>query len=601
MFSNILSIHPLFSVLTALLSLIGISYLGRILMNFANINISYSRIHEPIIGSIIVSQIVFIFAVFGLEKQIFFVGILLIMLSVAYLKDLRGISIQSSNELNYPLSLAILCLYFLYSLTPLTNADSIDYHVGIPIHIIEYNSFPNGGEWFHARLFGLGEYLNLLGISLKTYNLGSLIQFISLLSIYFSIISNIRSDSKVFNTIMRLSIISMPVLIFLIGTSKFQLFPIALIVLSLNIYINYWEKFSSKLKVSSILFLCMSATLFKFNYLLPAFLISLITLARVYHQNRNDFITCIFISFFMFLIIMIPFYLYKSYLFEASIIDSFLSPTVGKFIGSENFLSMLQNYNESKLPFPFSIFIPDSIGKITSILGIGFLSIMFLNRDTLIDNLILNIYLVLLFILLLIFAQYTARTFLDFYFVFLMLVARSLDHKNLKLVFYKYLIYGQSFLLISLLSFGIYSSIGGIFSSSERFKVMNNQANGFEIANWIDELVPSGSSIIVTNRSMSFSDNKMISGDWIEYVNWQSDEPKFYLEKMKNTASIFIFYIKKDNNYNIPSELLSCLNSDKIVSSKVFKSAVRNPFNEFFHEVFLLEFNAQNAINCLEK
>ena len=52
MFSNILSIHPLFSVLTALLSLIGISYLGRILMNFANINISYSRIHEPIIGSI---------------------------------------------------------------------------------------------------------------------------------------------------------------------------------------------------------------------------------------------------------------------------------------------------------------------------------------------------------------------------------------------------------------------------------------------------------------------------------------------------------------------------------------------------------------------
>ena len=602
MFSEILIFHPFFSILISIGIVLGISQIGDFFLQFFNLDFLSSRAHHPIIGTILTAQIIFVFVVFGIQDKLVYISVFLIILGLFYIRNLRIINYKDSIKVEYPFSFLILIGYFLFSLSPLTNADSIDYHIGVPLHILRFESFPNDGGWLSARLFGFGEFTNLLGISAKTINLGSIIQFLSIVSIYESIKINIKSKSKPFNSAIRLSIVSLPILIFLVGTSKFQLFPIALIILSLNIYINYWKESSPKRIVFLILFLCMSATLFKFNYLLSAFLISLIVLVRVFLQNRNNFFACIFISFFMFLIIMIPFYAYKSYLFEASIIDAFLSPTIGDFIGYKNYLSMLQNYNESQFTFPISLLFPDSLGNVTSVIGIGFLLAIFLNKFTLRKNLMMIIYLALLLIMLLMFAQYTARTFLDFYFAFLMLVARTIDPNKFIVSLYKYLIYAQSMLLISLLSFGIYNSIGGTFSISARTDVMNNQSNGFAIANWIDELVPSESSIIVTNRSMSFSKNSMIAGDWIEYVDWSTEEPIYYLDKIIDSDQVFIFYIKNvDGNFNIPSALLKCIDRNGIISSKDFKLAVRNPFNKAYQKVFLGQFNAKNTIKCLEK
>jgi hypothetical protein len=602
MIYNILSYHPFLSLIFAIFSLMGLSIVGSFFLKLINVSILNSKFHEPIIGAVIVAQFVFIFSVFGLFQYIFLIGILMIFLSIFYLLDLKKINIFKFRELQHPFCLLLLSLYFLYSLTPLTNADSIDYHIGLPIYLLENNLFPKGGEWFHSRLFGFGEYINLLGISIKTLNLGSMIQFLSLLSIYFSITSNIKSNSKAINSSIRLSIISMPVLIFLISTSKFQLLPIALIVLSINIFINNWREFELKLKVFLILFLCMSATLFKFNYLLPAFIISLMTLLRVFIDKKNDFYICFVISIFTFIAIMLPFYAYKAYLFNASIFESFLSPVVGSFIGSNNFLTMLQSYNESSFMFPFSILIPDSIGKITSVLGIGFFLVLFLRKKDLNNHSWLLSFLFLLLFSLLIFAQYTARTFLDFYFVLLILLARSIDQDDIKINIYKYFISTQSVALMMLLVFGVTSSISGIFSKTERIRIMNNQANGFEIMNWIDSQIPKDSYIIVTNRSMSFSTNKMIAGDWIDYVNWNSTEPFHYLDKIPQQDELFIFYIKNSlNEYNIPLKLLNCLNHSKSINHKDFKLAVRNPFNAKKHKVFLLRFDNENLKKCLNK
>lgn len=600
MLNGILDFHPIFSVLIGLFILFGISYVGRFFASFFEDKYFDLPSHHPIIGTLLISHLVFIFILFGIENNIIYIAIILLILGFIYFISFLPQIIFKQNKVNFYLSFLILVCFFLYSLSPLTNADSIDYHIGIPLYIIKYGYFPNDGTWLASRLFGYGEFMNLLGISGMTLTLGSLIQFASLVSIYQSIVSNIHSNSKNFNILIRISIVSLPVLIFLVGTSKFQLYPIALIVLSFNIYLNVCKNQIPLKNLFIVLLFCMSATLFKFNYLLPAFLISIFVLYRIFEDHRELFFSSLMLSIIMFAFVMLPFYFYKANLFDSSLIFSFLSPTVGKFVGSDNYELMLRDYNESNFFFPLSIIIPDSLGKISSVIGLGFILLFLINSHTSKKNKRIIMFLIVYLLGLLFLAQYTARSFLDFYFIVLMLIARTIKPNLHKVYIMNFIMFSQSIGVAILLIFGIFNSIGGIFSSSERLNVMKKQANGYEISRWADELITPGSSIIVTNRSMSFSKNKMIPGDWIEYVNWNTTEPLAYLEKPSLKLADYIFFIKIGNSYNIPDIFVNCFNEKDLVATKRFRLATRNPFNRVNQEVFLYNYDSTQIIKCLK-
>ena len=55
-------------------------------------------------------------------------------------------------------------LYFVLSLSPPTDIDSIDYHLGAPLIVFENKTFFPRFDWIHFRLTGLGENLNIIGI-----------------------------------------------------------------------------------------------------------------------------------------------------------------------------------------------------------------------------------------------------------------------------------------------------------------------------------------------------------------------------------------------------------------------------------------------------
>ena len=63
--------------------------------------------------------------------------------------------IQARN-LYYLIIIIVLILYFFVSSSPITNADALDYHVGVPIFILNYGYFPIDWSWFHARQAELG-------------------------------------------------------------------------------------------------------------------------------------------------------------------------------------------------------------------------------------------------------------------------------------------------------------------------------------------------------------------------------------------------------------------------------------------------------------
>ena len=119
------------------------------------------------------------------------------------------------------------------SLSPITSADALDYHVGVALNILNYNKIVIPTYWFTGMQFGFGESMIALGLSIGAEQFSNLIQFSGLMSItgiFLHISKKINFfDSKYFLTCI---ILSCPILVFLISSSKPQLYFASLVFLS---------------------------------------------------------------------------------------------------------------------------------------------------------------------------------------------------------------------------------------------------------------------------------------------------------------------------------------------------------------------------------
>ena len=66
------------------------------------------------------------------------------------------------------------------ALAPATDADSLNYHLGVPLDWLRNGGAYPRQDWLHARLVGLGESANLLGLAAGTDNLGAGLQLAGL-------------------------------------------------------------------------------------------------------------------------------------------------------------------------------------------------------------------------------------------------------------------------------------------------------------------------------------------------------------------------------------------------------------------------------------
>ena len=54
--------------------------------------------------------------------------------------------------------------FFIISLGPITNADSLDYHIGVPLDILKNSKLVFHPEWFASNTAGVGDFLNGFGL-----------------------------------------------------------------------------------------------------------------------------------------------------------------------------------------------------------------------------------------------------------------------------------------------------------------------------------------------------------------------------------------------------------------------------------------------------
>ena len=265
---------------------------------------------------------------------------------------------KSQKKFNF-----ILFLFFLISILPLSDADSIASHM-----YVAKNLFQSGHLNFSESLniegmlyFG-NEAILQISYFLKSDNFGSQLNFISLV-VFLASYHKKNSD-------FRILIFSAPLIIFLISTQKLQLFY-GLIFLHLFICLkeNSFEKNLNILIFLSLLFFYSSG---KLNYVLFSFIIYLYLCIKRFKKIK----IIILQSIFCFALFSLPIVMLKY-----EVLSNPIAPFYDKFfLDRENFkafeFSLRSNagwYEQIDLKSLLSPFIPLSAGYLSSGFGLVFL------------------------------------------------------------------------------------------------------------------------------------------------------------------------------------------------------------------------------------
>jgi hypothetical protein len=621
--------QPPFSAIISILLVVACDYIGLyVIRKYLKTDVTYLkwiRWQAPTIGVALLSIIIYPMALIGVahRSELRLIAMLMIAVSFVHIFKVVKSNFQPLIEYIYErkfnfivrdsLSAVIVALvtgYALLALAPATSADTLDYHLGVPIEILNTGFIHATPEWFHSRLSGNGEALNALGLSVGAEQFGSLLQFIGLLSIVGLILRTEGQNNKDVLTeeldivpLLVVLILSTPVIIFLIGSSKFQLLPISMtsLAFSLAIYPSRRNLSSGEAikGFSLICILVMVASQAKLNYLLSGGVVGLITLILMFRMKLIW--QSIVVGLSAALIIIVPVMVLKSELYGSGYFEALLSPLAGSSPELDLFENSLRGGRDSYIMFPFSLIIPSGIGTITTIIGIGVIFVLFLkpNHD---KWLILAVMAsIAVFVVTAVLGPKSSRSYLEPYFWILIVI--SLQNKNEMYAKYKkYLkpfVLMQSVAVIGMVWFGVATMFPGAISVSWRDDVMSRTANGYGLMKWVDDTLPLDAILLNGHRSMALAPRKAVSLDWLNYVEVGKNDASFYLERIKEHKTTHLLTFGETINQIRESNVFSGCLGDKVYGPYHGIVSTRNPFNiRQTENAWLVNFNSDLLPAC---
>jgi hypothetical protein len=627
-------IEPPFSALISILLIFGCDLIGfTFISKFLKVNTienRWIRWQSPIIGVSILAILIYPMALFGFasKNQLSWIAFLLIVFSIIniylilrfYYADFKVLAYKLYKNFDIReryLNLIILILitgYGLLALSPVTSSDSLDYHIGVSIEILNSGFIFNTPEWFHSRLAGGGEVLNALGLSVGAEQFGSLLQFVGLLGIFGLIIDVDLPDESAFkrdkelSPILALTLLSAPLLIFLVSSSKFQLIPVSMTTLALCLIIFPSRQNLSRIEsIKGFVLVCillMVASQMKINYFLSGGVIGLIALVLMFREKIIW--QSLIIGFLFALIIIAPVVITKSNIYDVGILEVLLSPLPGSLPGLNQFESSIRSAQDTGIIFPFSLIFTSRFGSITTIIGIGVLIVGFIRpkKDKWIVILLTS--LLLVFVLTYILGPRSSRSYLEPFLWSLIAISLQTDNSlffKFK-VFIKSVVTLQSILVIILCWYGVVLLSPGSLSSMWRNNVMNHSANGYEIMQWANQVLPSNSVLLSAHRSMGLVPRKAVALDWLFYIDPDIDDISKYVQKIKAKKITHILLYESQINQNALHYKLfyNCINSKKssLIHKRKFVNRTRNPFNTgSSNTIYIYEFDSEKLPECM--
>jgi hypothetical protein len=128
------------------------------------------------------------------------------------------------------------------ALGPPTDADSIHYHLAVPLDWLRHGGAYARPDWFHSRLVGLGEALNLLGLAAGTDGFGAALQLGGLLVAAVAIGALAPTDRD--RRLAWLLVCGCPVAAFLIPNQKPQMLPGSATTVAILLATQRYDRFT---------------------------------------------------------------------------------------------------------------------------------------------------------------------------------------------------------------------------------------------------------------------------------------------------------------------------------------------------------------------
>ena len=618
---------PLSAVISVLL-ILGCDLMGTLLLRASGFIVSdhrdWIRWQAPILGAMLLAIILYPLALVNLTSRLFMQAIALICLVSGAIHGCReAIKVcagrKKPNEYwgmilaqSHPRKLLLFMLLGmgLLAMGPVTSADSLDYHLGIAISILNNGGMPVAPEWFMGRLAGNGEVLNAMALSVGAEQFGSLLQYASLLGIVGIIIFARNSEGGANHygegyvpELIALAAFSAPVLLFLVGSPKPQMWPVAMTTFAFALVMHparhNLSHRNTLIGYAMVCLLVMTASQAKFNYLLGGGVVGI--LAFIFMARKRYIFSAMFITLIFAILILAPPILWKSATFNSSWIDALIKPLPGQLPGTEAMITHSQFNSDvaSSFPFPLSILIPSDIGSFSAVLGLGCLMLIGLRPGRnlwLLSGVSAAVVVVIANIL---FAPPAARMYLEPYFwLMFILIIQPTQCLLGRVPWIKWPIFSQAALTTAACWAGVVLVFPGALSSSWRTHVMNRHANGYEIMQWADAVLPKNAVLLNGHRSMALSPRDAISFDsssWIQYVDTNSTESKIYLDRLKSKKISHILIIGKID-YDAP--LAKCF-GNVVAGPGIGHLATRNPFNQGSnYDAWILEFESARLPEC---
>jgi hypothetical protein len=519
--------------------------------------------------------------------------------------DFRRLITEQSHA--QKLLLLLLIGMGLLALGPVTNADALDYHMGVAIALLNSGGMAVTPEWFIGRLAGNGEVLNAMAISIGAEQFGALLQYVSLLGIAGIILfardgaddEGCKQQATATNLIA-LAAFSAPILLFLISAPKPQMWPIAMTTFAFALVMHSSQRLLSpqRLLVSFALIcaLVMTASQAKFNYLLGGGVVGLLALGVMAKQRL--FWASVGLGLIAAVLIVAPPILWKSAAFNTSWIDALIHPLPGHLPGTGEFVALAEGAADmvSPLPFPLLMLVPTSIGSFSTLLGTGWLVLIGLRpgQDSLLwAGIGAAAFMVVASAVL---APPSSRMYLEPY--YWLLIILTLQPTRSALVGYSFLpwiVLSQALVVTAACWLGAVSLLPGALNAVWRTDIMQRSANGYEIMQWADTLLPKNAVVLNGHRSMALMPRDAVAFDWSNYVAMTDDESHLYLKRLKDRAVSHMLIV---GSLSMNSPLSKCFGK-VLPGPGVGHVATRNPLNQGGkYEAWIVEFDSARLPEC---
>jgi len=466
--------------------------------------------------------------------------------------------------------LAISACLVLLALSPPTDADSLDYHLGVPLEFLRKGAAYPRYDWFHARLIGSGEVLNMLGLAGGTDILGATLSLAGLFALARTGISRCRTSRN--RLFVLSSVMSCPFLLFLVPNQKPFLLPVVATTLALLIISERFRSLDARSLVLAF-GCCFFAMSCKYSFLLSGGIVLITGMVAAYHSRRLA--VAVTLALVLYLVMIFPMELQK-FLFYGDPI----SPMLEGFrqhgdAAVTRFAQYIRHYSMSTLPFPLGIILPDSVGRLSSVLGLGVLACavaLFNARNSIV--LITAAFAVIAI-------NYCAGARSSGYYLepylWLCIAAASVQWNTCKKIVYA-LFAVQTTAMLILTGFGAARLFPGSLTTAMRDHVMIETAHQYAIMRWLDDELPKDAVVLSTLRSHALMPRPFVAKDIVSWTDWTS------LHEAERTRSI----LKEQKFDTVVAEPFAAKElTDRIGircaaswgGSRQFLTARRNPWN----------------------